>query len=493
MPLETEITNLKSNSYLELRRKSKVPGFRCARSLAALTVMTFPLLAFAADDSIMNLKKKIQEIEARLQKLEEAQSRKPQEEAGATARAQDPRSIELQELTRQVEVLAREVEKLRSGEPETEVSDEKAKNLGLGSSAASIYRKKQGVSIAGYGEMTYENFADRNESGSPIRRASQLDFLRGILYAGYRFSDKFVFNSEIEFEHASTGRNGEASLEFAYLDYLASNHLTLRGGLLLVPMGLTNEFHEPNAFLGVRRSETETRIIPSTWRENGFGVLGSAGMLQYRAYVVNGLDASGFSSDGIRGGRQGGSRAKASNLAFVGRLDLTPTPGVFFGGSLYSGGSGQGQFVIGGREFKAQTTIGELHAQLQVRGFDVRGLYARAVLDDVAELNQARNLSGSSTIGQTLQGGYIQFGYNVFSQFSESTRLTPYYRFEKLNPQAEVPPGFSFEPALDRKFHTLGLEFRPIHNITIKSDYQWLRNAARSGLNQFNVGLGYAF
>src|SRR5439155_9952456 len=97
------------------------------------------------------------------------------------------------------------------------------------------------------------------------------------------------------------------------------------------------------------------------------------------------------------------------------------------------------------------------------------------------------------SIGETMNGGYVQFGYNVLSQFTESNRLTPYYRFEKVNTQAAVPVAFSTDPAQDRKFHTFGLEFRPINNITIKSDYQWLRNAARSGLNQFNIGLGYAF
>ena len=46
--------------------------------------------------------------------------------------------------------------------------------------------------------------------------------LRVILYAGYKFNDRVVFNSELEFEHATTGagddEKGEVSVEFAYLD-----------------------------------------------------------------------------------------------------------------------------------------------------------------------------------------------------------------------------------------------------------------------------------
>jgi len=454
-----------------------------------LTLWVVPLQARAGQED--ELRKRISEFEARLQKLEQATQ--PPGKNPPTAEPQSGGTAEIQELRRQLEVIAQEVEKLRSGEPEIEITDRKAKNLGLGSSAASVYRKRQGVSIAGYGEMTYENSADRNESGNAVREGSRLDFLRAVLYTGYRFNEKFVFNSEIEFEHASTGKTGEVAVEFAYIDYLAHKNLALRGGLLLVPMGLTNEFHEPNAYLGVRRSATESLIIPSTWAENGFGVVGSAGPLQYRAYVVNGMDAGGFSSDGLREGRQEGSETKATNLAFVGRLDIVPVPGVLFGGALYTGGSGQGQFIEQGRDLKVTTTIGEAHAQIQARGVDLRGLYARASVGDVAALNQARNLTGGSAVGGIMQGGYVQAGYNVLSQYTESIRLTPYYRFERVNTQKEVPLGFASDPATDRKFHTLGLEFRPVQGVVLKSDYQWLKNGARTGLNQFNISLGYAF
>jgi hypothetical protein len=263
--------------------------------------------------------------------------------------------------------------------------------------------------------------------------------------------------------------------------------------MLLMPMGLTNEFHEPNVFLGAKRSETESRIIPSTWRENGFGVLGTAGKLSYRTYVVTGLNAAGFNSDGLRGGRQRGSRARTTDPAVVARLDLAPIPGVFLGGSVYTGGSAQNQFQIDGKTLNVDTTIGELHGQFQMRGFDVRGLYARASLDEVAELNRARNLVGIASVGQAMQGGYVQFGYNVLSQIREGIALTPYYRFEKVNTQDEVPQGFAADAVRDGVFHTSGVEFHPISNIVVKTDYQWIQNSLESGVNQFNISLGYTF
>ena len=83
--------------------------------------------------------------------------------------------------------------------------------------------------------MLYENFTDENQAGVPTGQTSQFDFLRAILYAGYRFNDKFLFNSEIEIEHAD-----EVFVEFAYVDYLANDNLGIRGGLLLLPMGLVS-------------------------------------------------------------------------------------------------------------------------------------------------------------------------------------------------------------------------------------------------------------
>lgn len=397
-------------------------------------------------------------------------------------------AAELAELRRRIDVLADEIEELRSGEaPAEELTDSRRQALGLAPSAASAYRST-GVSFAGYGEMLFENPAGEDQRGTPVAGGSQLDFLRAILYAGYRFNDRFVFNSEIEIEHAN-----EASVEFAYLDYLVNDALTIRGGMVLIPLGLVNEFHEPNVFLGARRPQTETVIIPTTWRENGVGVLGSAGPLTYRAYLVNGMAATGFSAGGLRGGRQKGSRARAADLALAGRLDVAIVPGVSAGVGLYAGGADQGDIILDGDVVAVKTTIAEVHGQVQMRGFDVRGLFARAALGNAASLNRALGLTGSRAIGETQAGGYLQIGYDVLSQRGGPIALTPYYRFEAVDTHASLPVGFPADPARDTTFHTLGVDLQPIRQIVVKADYQWGRTAAQTGRNQFNLALGYAF
>lgn len=457
--------------------------------LRVLILAVFSVTVLPAQD--IGLKEQLDQLDKRLKQLEDAI--KSGRASGSGAQNSEGGAGEIEELRRQLTMLAAEVEKLRSGEEVAEVSQENSGSRGLSSSAASVYRKTQGVSIAGYGEMLYQNYADRNQAGAKSNKKSQLDFLRAILYAGYRFNDKFVFNSEIEFEHANTSRGGEVSVEFAYLDYMMHKNFTLRGGLLLVPMGITNEFHEPTSYLGARRSETETHIIPTTWRENGFGLLGSAGKFNYRAYLVAGLDASRFSAEGIRSGRQSGAKSVAEDMAIVGRLEYAWTPGASIGGSFYTGNSGQGQYSENGTRYGVRTTIGEVHGQLQARGFDLTALYAQSSISDVAALNRLRGISGKNSLGELLQGGYFQASYNLLSQKSESMRLSPYYRFERVNSQASVPEGYSTDPARDRTYHTAGIEFRPISNIAIKGDYQWIRNRAKTGISQFNMNMGYSF
>ena len=402
----------------------------------------------------------------------------------------EQQSPDIAELERRLDLLAEEVERLRSGEEQAlELTEDDTRALGLAPSAAATYEGGGGVSLAGYGEMLFENFAGEDEAGQPTGKGSQFDFLRAIIYAGYRFNDTFLFNSEIEIEHAN-----EIFVEFAYVDYLVHDTLGIRGGILLLPMGLVNEFHEPTVFLGTQRPITEQRIIPSTWRENGGGVHGSVGLVAYRAYVVNGLEATGFSATGIRDGRQKGSKAKATNLAFTSRVDVTPTPGIFVGASIYSGGSGQGDVEIDGRSFDVRTTIFDVHGQAQIRGFDLRGLLARARIDDAAELNRVLGLTGPRGVAAAMQGGYLQLGYNVLSQVTTSgVGLTPYVRYEKVDTQATMPAGFERSPSTNSTFSTLGVEVKPISNVVVKADYAWVGNEANSAVNQFNISLGYAF
>jgi cell division protein FtsB len=434
------------------------------------------------------------------EKIKKLQERIEQLEKQLAAATTSSSSAEIQEIRRQLEILAAEVEKLRSGEAEqAELDESKRKSLGLGTSASTVYAKRQGPSIAGYGEMLYENFEDETDAGVASEEDDRIDLLRAVVYLGYRFNERFLFNSEIEFEHANS-HEGEVAVEFAYLDYLVNDSLSARAGLVLLPMGLVNEFHEPTSFIGTHRPLTETLIIPSTWRENGAGIVGSAGILNYRAYGVAGMNAAGFSSEGLRDGRQEGALSRLGDFAFVGRLDAHPIPGVIVGGSFFGGNSSlfEGEAEEEERQaleeanFKVSTRIAEIHSEFKRHALHVRALYAHASLDDVAELNEFLELSVDESVGESMNGGYIEAGYDILAARG-SQSLTPYIRYEKINTQSDVPAGFLKNPALDQQVWTIGLEYKPIPNIVIKGDYLAFDNEANSGVDQFSIALGYNF
>ena len=408
-------------------------------------------------------------------------------------------SLDLREIERRIEALTLEIEELRLGSDVAAPADTSV--LGFGPAASRVYGVQQGVSIGGYGEFIYENFVGSRQDGSPSAKTDQVDALRGIIYVGYKFDDRFLLNTEIEFEHGSTDRAGSASLEFAYLDYRLRPGLGLRAGLLLSPMGFVNELHEPPVFLGAHRPVTESRIIPTTWREIGFGVFGQISSFDYRLYLMNSLDgvgggsseASGFSAEGLRGGRQKGSKAIAEDFSAVGRVDWRGVLGLTAGTSLYLGNSGHGRRLENGATVEALTLIWEGHLDYRARGFDVRALVALADVSDVAGLNALKGLTGGASVGERLGGGYLQVGYDLFTSTTASQQLIPYLRYEVVDTQTSVPEGFAANPANDLTILTLGLSWKPLPQIVGKMDYQLQQNEAETGVDQFNVALGYLF
>ncbi|MEZ4846015.1 MAG: porin [Bdellovibrionota bacterium] len=366
--------------------------------------------------------------------------------------------------------------------------------FGLSPAASKIYQVKKGVSLGGYGEMIYNNQAREDQSGTYSGNQDTIDFVRQIVYLGYRFNEHFLLNSEIEFEHGSTENGGSVSVEFAYLDYLHKDLLNFRAGMLLMPMGLINEFHEPTTFLSTYRPQTERTILPSTWRENGVGVFGARDLWSYKLYVVNSFNAAGFSADkGFREGRQNGAEASAHDFAGVGRIDYLGTKGLMTGVSFFSGQTGQNQFTATGGSIKGWANIVDAHLDYKMAGFQLRGLMAYSHLQGADQVNQLAGLTGSDSVASDMMGYYAELGYDVLNHKNTEHKLVPFFRYEKLNTQMKVPTGFAKNPANNREIHTIGLSYMPVVNIVLKANYEIQRNKASTGVNQWNLGLGYIF
>jgi hypothetical protein len=433
-----------------------------------------------------------QTSEERLHQLEQEVAALKSEVAKLQAYGAAAQGEKLAEIERRLDVLAGEIERLKIGEAAATAD---TAQHGFGPAASKIYRTGHGVAIGGYGEMLYTHFAGRADDGTRADVTNRLDLLRGVVYVGYRWNDRWLLNTELEWEHGNTDKAGEAAVEFAYLDYLYRPALSFRAGFMLMPVGFVNELHEPTVFLGAKRPDVETLIIPSTWREGGFGVYGEAGPLSYRAYLVTALDAAGFSAgEGLHEGSAEGSNAKANDFAGVVRLDYTPFPGLLLGASGYRGNAGQDLKTAEGRAIAVATRLYEGHLEWKWRGLELRALGVEAHLGDVAALDRALGLSGEQSIGERLRGGYVQLGYDLFARSALGQQaLIPFARWESYNLQARVPAGFAADPANDVKSLTVGLAYRPFDSVVFKADWQNYNNRARTGLDEVHVSLGYIF
>jgi len=145
--------------------------------------------AIAADDQdtvqAQAFEDRLQELEAQIQALQQAL-------AAAGSSDDAAAGLDLTELERRIEALSREIERLRIGDSSGEATESVH---GLGPAASKVYHKSKGVSIGGYGEMLYQTYDSTRDDGSPSGKTDQLDLLRAVLYFGYRFNDRILFNS----------------------------------------------------------------------------------------------------------------------------------------------------------------------------------------------------------------------------------------------------------------------------------------------------------
>ncbi len=420
--------------------------------------------------------------------------------AAQTAPDQAPPKTEtqrIQELERKVDLLSQALEAQQTGSA-APVADGGAGSYGLGSAASKVYGAN-GLSVGGYGEFLYQNFDKKLQDGTVDPKNDQFDTLRGVFYIGYHFNERIVFNSEIEFEHSGYSDEhpeGEAIIEFAYLDFLVNKAINVRAGQLLLPLGFTNEIHEPPAVLSAARPFVERSggIIPTTWHENGVGLHGDLpANLSYRLYLVEGLNAAKFSGEGISDGRQDGNKAIANRFALTGRLDWKPLPGTTAGFGFYKGSSiYSAPYGAPIADTTIPTTLLEGHVEYKAMGWQLRGLYARTTLG-AADLGALGAADPAYQAGTRQWGGYLEAGYDALSFTGSKQALIPFVRWERMNTQARVLDGVVPDGANDQSIVTTGLSWKPIPQIAVKGDYSWVKNAAKTGRNQLNLAIGYEF
>jgi hypothetical protein len=324
-----------------------------------------------------------------------------------------------------------------------------------------------------------------------------LDFHRFVLLFTHRFSDRLRFVSEVEIAHAvveGLEEAGELELEQAYLDFLISRAFNVRAGMVLVPMGIINERHEPPVFHGVERPLVDTVVIPTTWFEVGAGVHGEVGRgWRYRAYVLAPLNAAEFNAaDGLREGQQHGSEANAGRVAVTGRVEYVGYRGLTLGAGVWSGRSG---FEFRPR-FDVPVTMLEADARYARRRVELRGQFAQVAISNADLLNDALALRTgvNPNVARRLRGFYGEGSYRIVSGAAAGD-VALFARYENVDTQYRMPAGFLPIKTFDRDQYAFGATYWPDSDVAVKVDYIVARNRSPVGAaaNSFNIGLGWWF
>ena len=332
------------------------------------------------------------------------------------------------------------------------------------------------VTVGAYAEATYNQ---------PEGDNGELDIQRMVLLFGYKFNDKTQFFTEVELEHVS-----EVFVEQAFINYSVGDNVSLRGGLMLVPMGIINEYHEPTTFNGVERPAIDNVIVPSTWRELGVGVTGRFpdASLSYQAYVFNGFKSteadgegglSGFlkGSNGLRGGRQKGIQSTVDSPTFSAKLDYYGIPGLRLGLSGYFGQTQAEDDV---------EAINGANIGVSMLGFDARYAFQRVTAR--GQFIYDRDL------GSAMMGYYAELGYNLLPIGAEQ-KLFAFARYENYDTHASVAGDLVRNDAFNRTDITTGLSYHLTTGVVVKGDYQFRDNNADNGDvdNRLNFGIGVWF
>lgn len=359
------------------------------------------------------------------------------------------------------------------------------------------------LGIGGYGEVHFNQpFAQ------DVKETGTLDLHRMVMFLGYNFTKNTQFVSEIEFEYAK-----ELWVEQAFLQHKISKYINLRAGLMLVPMGIINEYHEPVTFNGVERPVIDNRISLSTWREIGAGFSGNVlpVSLKYQLYVMNGLngyDTKGLFSGaaGLREGRQKGSKAYIHSPSFSGKIEYYGIKSLNIGISGYSGKSQSKLFnklhddsthmIARADSSVIGISMLGVDARYQFNALEVRGQFYVNSFSNTLQYNKFTAVNGKNNdLGKSMIGYYVEAGYNIFRHIKEtSQQLVPFVRYEYYNTHNSVDAETTQNKAYDNQIITTGITYKLNKNAVIKADLQFAKSASAAEYKKvFNTGIGVMF
>lgn len=390
--------------------------------------------------------------------------------------------------------------------------------------------------FGGYGEIL-ANFMDYGinrysgtSSGNTRDHRNEISIPRFVLALDYKFNSKWILGAEIEFEAGGTGtayeienkengeyeteveKGGEVALEQFHITRLIHPAINVRAGHLIVPVGLTNEQHEPINFFGTSRPEGETTILPSTWHETGIELFGTFGKgytrFNYQAMVVTGLNANGFDRDTwVASGKQGiFEKDNFTSPGYVARLNYLGVPGLKVGGSFYfcnNTAANSDKHTEYNSIGKVPLRIYTADVQYKNKYVTARGNIVYGNLGNSKQLSDVnRRLSGLSPYSRLTPiakhavsyGGEVGFNLRAICKDNPKVPVIyPFVRYEYYNPQEEGESGQVMDLRDKVGMWTVGANWYALPNLVVKADYTTRRigNGNYNSENEFSLAIAY--
>lgn len=388
-------------------------------------------------------------------------------------------------------------------------------------------------SLEGHGVINYF----KNDYDTDPNYKDKLDTERLNLYLGYQFTENISFLSEIEFEHGGTGvtleldnqeeageyeaeieQGGEVKVEQVYIDFKIAPYFNIQAGRIKVHFGLAQDLDEPTEYFTTTLPEMENALIPLGWYENGIQIYGKfAKHFHYHAYVVSGLDATGFSSrNWIKFGHQTRfEMVNAESFAYAGRLDYQfgKSKHTFFGISGYINDAAANR-PKNDMDKSAYVTMGEAHLSYHENNFRVHmmALYGNLENSNIVS-NKNSKLSNNlgvkrNPVGKNALGVSAEVGYNVLSFLAPKSpqKVYPFFRYDYYDTFQNVEGSVIQNPRWNRSTITGGINWFVIDDVVVKAQYSDRRlgsenydqnTLAFTGKKQhersFSLGLGFEF
>lgn len=378
-------------------------------------------------------------------------------------------------------------------------------------------RKK--LELVTYGSINYHRF---DWQIWPEKR-DEVDFERAVIEGSYRFAPRWSLNAELEFEHGGTGvavefdrfeefgefeyeveKGGEVRFEEFNLDWSwgagQQQHLTV--GYVKVPFGLITFRDEPDEYLTNTLPMMENTLLPTDWAEFGVLAQGKLGRWRYYAGLVNSLDGSAFNSANFikRGNQKRFETVNAEDWAAVGRLDYE------FGHEQAIGVSGYFGNTRNNRPkpdlaVDAYLSLLDAHLVYEREPFELTGQLIYGQLQNSEALTNAnRNLSNNLNVKRTpvasaALGWSVELGFEVFEVFRRHPKgeLTVFGRYDDFDSMYKTQGQVVDNPRWDRSIVTFGLNYQPIPQIVLKSQYSVEKLGIPAGNLQKTYSLGIGF